>query len=398
MALPKANATPELFAWARATAGLTLAEAAKKLGVKEERLESWERGQDRPTVRQLRKLAQVYKRPVSVFYLPQKPVSFQVMRDLRRLPGTGLRKYSPELLYEMRLAQQRRELAIELLEDLGERPASFSLRGTLDYDTEKLGVIIREALGVTYTEQCGWRSSRAAFNAWREKLENFGVLVFQITRVDSEEASGFALAEEVLPVVAVNRKDVWGRRVFSLLHEFVHLILRVTGASDLDVDASRPPEDARVEVFCNSVAAATLMPQNQFVAEAVIRDAPSGAIEWTDAAINELAERYGVSREAVVRRLLTLKRTTAQFYERKRAQYSAEYEARKKAERENSADKAFKRNPARDAVLDSGRTFVRLVLNNYYQENITLSDVSGYLGVRIKHVPRIEAALGVRST
>ena len=109
------------------------------------------------------------------------------------------------------------------------------------------------------------------------EIENIGVLVFQITRVDLEEASGFALAEDMLPALAVNRKDFWSRRGFSLLHEFVHVMLRVSGASDLDVDAARPPEDARVEVFCNQVAAAALMPRAEFLAEAVIVGAAPGA-------------------------------------------------------------------------------------------------------------------------
>lgn len=394
MASPKANITPALLIWARETAGFTEEEAAKKLGVKPERLVSWEQDEDQPTIKQLRRLGQLYKRPVSVFYLSEEPTGFQVMRDLRRLPGTGLREYSPALIYEMRQAQQRRELSIELLEDIDEEPPQFNLQASLDDNAEAVGRKIRQALELTYGEQVRWGDPRVGFNAWRERIERLGVLVFQITRVDPEEVSGFALAEDVLPVVAVNRKDVWSRRGFSLLHEFAHLMLRVSGASDLDVDAARPPEDARVEIFCNQVAAAALMPQEHFLGEAIVRDAAAGAIEWTDDNIEELAKQYSVSREAVVRRLLTFGRTTEVFYRRKRAQYAAEYKARKEAERAKYKDKEFRTNPARDAVLDNGRPFVRLVLNNYYQNRITLSDVSGYLGVRVKHLPRIEMAVG----
>jgi DNA-directed RNA polymerase specialized sigma subunit len=37
---------------------------------------------------------------------------------------------------------------------------------------------------------------------------------------------------------------------------------------------------------------------------------------------------------------------------------------------------------------------VRLVLQSYYQDRITLSDVSEYLGVRLKHLSKIEQAVG----
>ena len=46
-----------------------------------------------------------------------------------------------------------------------------------------------------------------------------------------------------------------------MLHEFAHLMVRVSGVSDLETDERRPPEDQRIEVFCNHVAAAALMPK-----------------------------------------------------------------------------------------------------------------------------------------
>jgi Zn-dependent peptidase ImmA (M78 family) len=136
------------------------------------------------------------------------------------------------------------------------------------------------------------------------------------------------------------------------------------------------------------------MPREHFLAEAIVRSAGAGAIEWADEQVEELAKLYSISREAVVRRLLTFGRTTEAFYRKKRGQYAAEHKARKEAELAKYADKEFRKNPARDAVLDNGRPFVRLVLNNYYQERITLSDVSGYLGVRVRHLPRIEMTIG----
>ena len=41
-----------------------------------------------------------------------------------------------------------------------------------------------------------------------------------------------------------------------------------------------------------------------------------------------------------------------------------------------------------------GKPFVRVVLNNYYQDRLTLSDVSRYLGLRVKHMPRLEQFVG----
>ena len=60
----EALANPGVLLWARRMAGLNLAEAAHKASMKPERLADWEEGELRPTVTQLRKLADIYKRPL----------------------------------------------------------------------------------------------------------------------------------------------------------------------------------------------------------------------------------------------------------------------------------------------------------------------------------------------
>jgi Zn-dependent peptidase ImmA (M78 family)/DNA-binding XRE family transcriptional regulator len=387
----------DVLTWARESAGYAVEEAAKKLQVKPERLASWERESDenRPTINQLRKMATVYKRPLSVFYLQEVPKTFQVLRDFRRLPGDGLRRYSPELISEMRFAQQRRELALDLISELDETPIPFPLSTSLGADPEALATTIRRQLKISYPLQVKWRDPRIAFNTWRAHMEALGVLVFQMDRVPPDEVSGFAISEEILPVIAINRKKTpFSRRSFSLLHEFAHLMLRQSGVSDLDVDASRPPEDQRVEVFCNQVAAAALMPRERFLSEDRLQSR-SGRSEWGDDEIEEMANVYSVSREAVVRRLLTFNRTSESFYRRKRAQYKAEREARRAREKAKFQEQEYRRNPPRDAVSNFGKPFIRLVLNNYYQDRITLSDVSSYLGLRVRHVPKIEQTVGL---
>ena len=43
-------------------------------------------------------------------------------------------------------------------------------------------------------------------------------------------------------------------------------------------------------------------------------------------------------------------------------------------------------------MLGNGRGFTRLVLRSYYDQRITLNDVSSYLGARVKHIPALEQA------
>lgn len=68
---------PEILLWARETAGLSLQEAASKLGIDDargvpgaERLAALEAGERQPSRPLLLKMAKQYRRPLLTFYLP----------------------------------------------------------------------------------------------------------------------------------------------------------------------------------------------------------------------------------------------------------------------------------------------------------------------------------------
>jgi Zn-dependent peptidase ImmA (M78 family)/DNA-binding XRE family transcriptional regulator len=392
----KALVKPEILVWARNSAGFSLPEAAAKIEVTDEKLTGWESGEDAPSIPQLRKIATVYKRPIALFYLQAAPTEFQVIRDLRRLPGTGFRRLPPALMLEVRRSIQRRELALELMDDLGEQFPTFTLQAALTEDAETVGARIRTAFNITDDEQTRWRDpdGRAAFNAWRSRTEGAGVLVFQATSFDAEEASGFAVAEERAPLIVVNRKDPLTRRSFSLLHELAHLMLHVSGVYDSYADDSRPPEDQAIEVFCNHVTAAALIPKGWLLNDARVVARGARATTWTDSEIADLARNFSVSREALVRRLLTFGRTTDTFYRQKRSQYLAEYLAQRQKQQQESSGDTIRRNMPRETVSNFGGPLVRMILGTYYQDRLTLSDVAGYLGIKTKHIPKLEKMAG----
>jgi transcriptional regulator with XRE-family HTH domain len=87
MATIRALVKPELLKWARDRAKVKLEDAAKAAHVSVERLEAWESdsSDDAPTLGQLRELAAKYHFPLAVFYLPEPPKDFALLRDFRRL-------------------------------------------------------------------------------------------------------------------------------------------------------------------------------------------------------------------------------------------------------------------------------------------------------------------------
>lgn len=384
---------PELLRWARASAGLPLAEAARKIGVKPERLEAWEAGALAPTAGQLRTAANVYKRPLAAFFLPAPPEEPQPPHDFRRLYGNEPPPPSPVLLLELRRARRRRALALQLYNELDQRAEPFPLRADIASDPEAVAERVRAWLRVPLGEQMRWRRAEAALEHWISALESRETLVFQTGAVEPGEMRGFSLGERTLPVIVLNAKDVKPAQIFTLLHEVVHLTLDEGGLCDPERVRSRgqSPEEL-VEVFCNRVAGAVLVPARALLDQPEV--APVGRpVEWEEDTIQQLATRFAVSREVVLRRLLILGRTTEAFYQRKRVEYREEYEARAAAAEEEES-RGFAPY-YRIVVRNNGRRYTQLVLDALKREHITPADVSDYLGVRLKHLENIAGAIAV---
>lgn len=390
--LVRALVKPEILTWARENAGYTLDEVAAGSGLA--KAPQWESGELKPTINQLRILARKYKRPLAAFYLQEVPTDFLPINDFRGLRGEGLRRMSPQLHLQIRAAQERREIAIDLLDEVGEEVPELSISATLDDDPEIVGASVRRHLRISDARQRAWRGQREAFNGWRSLIEESGVLVFQMDNVDTNEASGFALSETKLPAIAVNRADAPSRRTFSLLHEFVHLLLAKSGVSELYIDVTRPPETEQVEIWCNAVSAATLLPRETFQSQNIVRAQEPNNSFWTEKSIDGLASVFSTSKVSIVRRLLTLGLTDQAFYRAKETEYANDYATYLERKTASYADREFGgRNMPNEAFSLLGRNFIRTVLAPYHNDRITLRDVSEYLNLKTKHIPKVEQIL-----
>src|SRR5687767_2313960 len=97
-----ATIQPKILTWARETAGLSLDEASKHLGLKPvhglsgaERLAAYESGAKELPRTIVLKMAKAYRRPLLTFYLAEPPQEADRGQDFRTLPGQD--PYRPEV-------------------------------------------------------------------------------------------------------------------------------------------------------------------------------------------------------------------------------------------------------------------------------------------------------------
>ncbi len=385
----RAPVEPAVLVWARKSIGYDVPDAAARLAIKPERLTEFESGARQPSLPQLRKMAKVYGRPLAVLLLDQQPQGWDAMHDFRRMPDAEAREWSPALHKAFRKALGQQEVAAELQEESGQPASGWVLPAAdLANEPEMVAGDTRDVLGVSLADQFQWgrKDVNAPLRGWTVAVEEQGVLVLQARRVESSEMRGFSITSGPMPVVVLNGTESPRGRVFTLAHELGHIVMRQGGLCDLHDELGRtsaPDRDA--EVWCNAFAAALLMPRDAFLREPGVSSATSPR-EWSDQELRELSRRYGTSNEAVLRRLVTLGRATVAYYQTRRDEFLSAYEAdraRRRAEGSGFAD------PAVMAVNDLGRSYVRLVLDAWGDGSISASELSDYLDVRLKHVPRI---------
>ncbi len=374
---PPAEINCLILRWARETAGLDIEDVASKVAVNPERLAEWENAESYPTVKQLRRLAKAYMRPIGLFFLPELPDDPGEIRDFRKIAEAPEEEMSPALRFEIRLASERRDEAIELAFDLGEEPKRITYHVNLHDNPDRVASRLRNQLGVSTSEQTSWATKWEAFSSWRSAVENLGVLVFQtgIFRnlvVDPVEARGFSISEQPFPVIVVNGKDHPSAKCFTLIHELVHVLLNEGGICDLHDVFSVSSHSDRAEVFCNRVAGALLVPAETIMGDQVVRRHGDDPV-WSDTELGQLSRKFWVSWEVILRRLLILGRTTREYYQEWRKQSRDEFPGR------DAASERPRIPTHTRVIIRNGKLFPGLVLRALRENVITMYEASDIL-------------------
>ncbi len=311
--MPQVN--PEILKWARETAGLTLVEAAAKLGINDargesavDRLSALENGTGEPSRPLLLKMVQQYRRPLLAFYLAEPPKASERGHDFRTLPPDHSRRDDALVNALLRDVKARQEMVRALLEAEDEaQPLSFVNSMTVQDGASAMTASLIETLGLNREQfRHGVRGDRTApsgFAYLRQRAEDAGIFVLLVgslgshhTAMDVELFRGFALADPVAPFIAINDQDSEKAWSFTLLHELAHIWLGATGVSG--ANPSSP-----VEQFCNDVAGQFLLPDAEVERERDLGDLSNDAIM---SRIGGIAEQRQVSHSMVAYKLLRL--------------------------------------------------------------------------------------------
>jgi len=261
----------------------------------------WLSGEAQPTLKQLEDFARLTHTAFGYFFLPQPPALVLPVPDFRTLRDEALVEPSSGLLDTLYLCQQRQDWYHNHARMNGLPALPFVGSASVQEAPDAVAQRLRETLGLSAEAR---RQSPTWMDALRQLIasaEDAGVMVMVSSVVGSNvhrnldvgEFRGFALVDDLAPLIFLNGADSKAAQMFTLAHELAHVWLGATGVSDTQAD--HVPEQ-QTERWCNQVAAELLMPMEELRATHQ-RHAP------IPDEIQRLAREFKVSTLVALRRL-----------------------------------------------------------------------------------------------
>jgi Zn-dependent peptidase ImmA (M78 family) len=268
------------------------------------KLNLWIDGRDSPTLKQLIKVGDHLHLPFGYFFLDTIPERKMPIPNYRTKKNTFL-EASDDLIETIEFVQQQQNWVRDILELWGREKLSFA--GKFDANSPKEVIVseLRAILGLGKD----WASSIPNWNqAFKElvtRSEEAGIFVTisgivgnnTHRKLKVEEFRGFVLYDPIAPFIFINNNDAISGKIFTIIHELVHIIIGKSGSFDLE---KLQACDDNAEQFCNKCAAEFLVPEQSLYKE--LKNRPN--IE--DKSIEYLAKTFKVSSLVIIRRLLDI--------------------------------------------------------------------------------------------
>ena len=368
----------KIIQWAREYYNMSSEEAAQKIGVDLEKYKDWEAGKDYPTYAKLKKISDVFHKPSALFFFPVPPKIASPKGDLRTLPDAVVNRLSRNVILQL---EKAKVYQLSLIELYGERDSIFMHRNEFPDSVDALCEFFRKKLEFPVAAQKARKSTKVVFEIYREKFYDIGIYVFKDSFRDNA-ISGLCVKDNRFPVIVINNSMSFARQIFTLFHELYHLISDTSGAEIIrdDFYSMLAENQSTIEHNCDSFANNFLVPLDDFRQE--LEKAPVD-----EKRIEDLAQLYSVSREAIMYKLLTLGKITSSDYSQlKETFYGEAIRSQGKKEGKKGGGNYYSTK-----LSYLGNQYTGEVFRQYFSGKISGVKAGEMLQSKVDHLPRLES-------
>lgn len=255
-------------------------------------------GDKSPSFNQLSRLAKKLNVPTGLLVLSDVVDTSVNNLDFRTVGSFTIEEMSPKLkdtIIEMKTKQ-------EFLEDEIENKLNFV--GIFNTKTN-INVIVSKARELLEIDEIYYKDkSKNDINFFRKQINQLGIYIFFNGKVKDNthrtlqvnEFRGIALTNKKAPIIFINQKDSKNGQLFTLIHEFIHILL---GHDKVFNDKNIVSNS---EIVANKVTAEILVPEKELLLQ-------------KDKSIENLYNIFPMSKHVIARRLYDLNVLGKQQYE-----------------------------------------------------------------------------------
>lgn len=384
--------SPKVLKWARLRSNFNLDQVSKKINVNVEKLSKWEEGNLKPTFKQAQQLAKVLHIPFGFLFLDEPPLEKQVLPDLRTVTDFPFDNFSVDLQDVISDVQFKQNWYREFKKDRGDSELSFIGKYSFSDDSNIIANDITHTLNLSISDRVNSKNWEYFYKKLIEKCENLGLWVLQSSMVgnnthrilDVEEFRGFVISDTLAPAIFINGADTKAARIFTLIHEIVHLWFNKSGVSNIDLRIDKMSFYNKFEKKCNEIAAEILVPKNY-----IFEKWDKSLSVDTNAEI--LCKYFKVSSIVIARRAFELniinKYEFFNYYDRLVILWQKNKEKQK---REKGGLSFYQSIPQKN-----GNKFLYDVIQNVYSQQILMRDGARLLGLTPATLAKYSNEFGV---
>jgi len=354
---------PEILLFLRKSSGMSEDEIAKKLKLSKSTYLSIENGEEKISQNHLIDLADIYKRPLIAFYSVDTTQTTELPHDYRLNRD---RKISSEVFFakrkalylveELKAISGRKTTLPEVNTNISAIDMANKIRTLLEIDFDFLKELIKQ-------------KGETALSYYKSVIEDKFFIPVLEHPLKSSGVRAFSVFGDV-SVMVLNESDSNEVKLFSLFHEFCHLLKRQDGICTVDIEKDK---DTRPEEKdCDEFAAFLLMPEKHF--RSAIKELPVTTVKQ----LTDISKVFGVSKLVTIIQMKTLGLINPNQFNFLKSKLEAI--PKSKFGRKNWEQTYIKRTSR--LVLDN-------LIDSYKKGDITYTSLSTITGIKDKYLQKI---------
>ena len=351
-----------------------------------ELLEKWlnESSAVYPLINQAKKLAFCLHVPFAALYMNSCDIKIKSIPTIRNYRTIQNSEAIDDSLLNITIQDMMitRDFLLEARNCMQLPPAKFNDLTPESNDPKVWSERIRQYFSIDINHQFNCSNSREFYLYLRRKIEEKGLFIYCFNGIDVEIIRGIAISDEVMPMIGINVKDRYPAKIFSIIHELVHIYKRQSSFCN---EMKSSFETKQEEKFCNAVAGEFLVPSYEI--HNLLSNDEVNSIDYI--LIKSLAQKFKISKDVIIRKLFDLEIISDRQYNEFNEQVKKELDGvansnGKVNQRKNKRNTS--RSMYKSIIVKISSSICKVLYEGYCRAIYDDIDISNYLGLDVNQV------------